>query len=158
VARHDRSLGGSPGLSNPGRLADWARRIQAYYFLDSVALRAPSRAKVDDLGPHGENLAAFLARLKGRHKDFARLIERVRAHYPWLVDLHLRRTKVISGGFARIFSHMPLSRVLRAGHRKTAQLARDAGADRRGSGREREVTPYKASRDSRWEPNTEQNR
>lgn len=73
-------------------LAAWARRIQAYYFLDPVALRAPSRAKTDQLGPHGENLAAFLARLKSRPKDFARLVERVRAHYPRLVDVHPKRT------------------------------------------------------------------
>ena len=47
-------------------LADWARRIRAYYFLDPGALRAPSRAKgakLDELGLHGENLAAFLALL-----------------------------------------------------------------------------------------------
>lgn len=74
-------------------LADWAKRIRAFYFLDPVALRAPSRAKTDDLGPHGEDLAAFLARLKkSRPKDFARLIARVRHHYPRLVDLHIRRT------------------------------------------------------------------
>lgn len=76
-------------------LADWARRIRAYYFLDPEALRAPSRAKgakLDELGLHGENLAAFLARIKSRPKDFARVIDRVRAHYPRLVDIHLRKT------------------------------------------------------------------
>lgn len=75
-------------------LASWARRIRAYYFLDPVALRAPSRGtgeKFDELGLHGENLASFLGRIKARPKDFARLIERVRAHYPRLVDIHVRR-------------------------------------------------------------------
>ncbi len=75
-------------------LAQWARRIRAYYFLDPVALRAPSRGeseKFDELGLHGENLASFLGRIKTRPKDFARLIERVRAHYPRLVDIHVRR-------------------------------------------------------------------
>lgn len=74
-------------------LADWARRIRAYYFLDPVELRAPSRAKTDELGPHGEDLAAFLARLREQPKRFARLIERVQEHYPRLVDIHPRRTK-----------------------------------------------------------------
>jgi predicted ATPase len=76
-------------------LAEWAKRIRAYYFLDPVALRAPSRAKdtsFDELGLHGENLASFLARIKKRPENFARLIERVRAHYPRLVDIHIRRT------------------------------------------------------------------
>ncbi|HSN99508.1 MAG TPA: AAA family ATPase [Candidatus Nanopelagicales bacterium] len=73
-------------------LADWARRIRAVSFLDPVALRAPSRAKTDELGPRGENLAAFLARLKSRPKDFARLIDRVRQHYPRLVDIRPKRT------------------------------------------------------------------
>lgn len=76
-------------------LADWAKRIRAYYYLDPVALRAPSRAggvKFDELGLHGENLASFLARVKGRPKDFARLLERVRAHYPRLVDIHIRKS------------------------------------------------------------------
>jgi predicted ATPase len=76
-------------------LAAWAKGIRAYYFLDPVALRAPSRAKdtrFDELGLHGENLASFLARVKKRPDDFARLIERVRAHYPRLVDIHVRRT------------------------------------------------------------------
>jgi predicted ATPase len=75
-------------------LARWARRIRAYYFLDPVALRAPSRVageEHDELGLHGENLASFLGRIKSRPKDFARLIERVRAHYPRLVDIHVRR-------------------------------------------------------------------
>ncbi len=75
-------------------LAQWARRIRAYYFLDPVALRAPSRGageKFDELGLHGENLASFLGRIKARPKDFARVVERVRAHYPRLVDIHVRR-------------------------------------------------------------------
>ncbi|WP_438043819.1 AAA family ATPase [Sorangium sp. So ce128] len=75
-------------------LAQWARRIRAYYFLDPVALRASSRGKgekFDELGLHGENFASFLGRIKARPKDFARLIERVRAHYPRLVDIHVRR-------------------------------------------------------------------
>jgi predicted ATPase len=75
-------------------LAAFAKRIRAYYFLDPIALRAPSRgkdAKTDDLGFHGENLAAFIGRIKARPKDFARLIERVRAYYPRLVDIHVRR-------------------------------------------------------------------
>ena len=76
-------------------LTQWARRIRAYYFLDPVALRAPSRGKgekFDELGLHGENLASFLGRIKSRRpSDFARLIERVRAHYPRLVDIHVRR-------------------------------------------------------------------
>ncbi|KYG09044.1 hypothetical protein BE21_19825 [Sorangium cellulosum] len=75
-------------------LARMASRIRAYYFLDPVALRAPSRGsneKPDELGFHGENLASFLARIKTRPKDFARLVDRVRAHYPRLVDIHVRR-------------------------------------------------------------------
>lgn len=73
-------------------VADWARRIRAVSFLDPVTLRSPSRAKTDELGPRGENLAAFLARLKSRPKDFARLIDRVRQHYPRLVDIRPKRT------------------------------------------------------------------
>jgi len=76
-------------------LSSWAKRIRAYYFLDPVKLRAPSRekdAKLDELGLHGENLASFLARIKTRPKDFARLIERTRAHYPRLIDIHPKRT------------------------------------------------------------------
>lgn len=76
-------------------LSAWAKRIRAYYFLDPVALRAPSRAKEakhDDLGLHGENLAAFLARIKTRPKDFARVIERTRTHYPRLVDIAVKKT------------------------------------------------------------------
>jgi predicted ATPase len=75
-------------------LAQWARRIRAYYFLDPVALRAPSRGsgeKFDELGLHGENLASFLGRIKARPHDFARVVDRVRAHYPRLVDIHVRR-------------------------------------------------------------------
>ena len=76
-------------------LSSWAKRIRAYYFLDPVKLRAPSRekdAKLDELGLHGENLASFLARIKTRPKDFARLLERARAHYPRLIDIHPKRT------------------------------------------------------------------
>jgi predicted ATPase len=75
-------------------LAQWAQRIRAYYFLDPVALRAPSRGKgekFDELGLHGENLASFLGRIKARPRDFARIIERVRDHYPRLIDIHVRR-------------------------------------------------------------------
>ncbi|MFO0761092.1 MAG: ATP-binding protein [Byssovorax sp.] len=75
-------------------LAQWAKRIRAYYFLDPAELRAASRGgeeRIDELGLHGENLAAFLARIKSKPKDFARLIDRVRAHYPRLVDIHVRR-------------------------------------------------------------------
>jgi predicted ATPase len=74
-------------------LADWARRIRAHYFLDPVALRAPSQTDTDEVGPHGEDLAAFLARLKDRPQQFERLIERVRDHYPRLVSIHPRRTR-----------------------------------------------------------------
>lgn len=75
-------------------LAQLAKRIRAYYFLDPVALRAPSRGREalgDDLGFHGENLAAFLGRIRARPKDFARLVDRVRTYYPRLVDIHVRR-------------------------------------------------------------------
>lgn len=76
-------------------LSAWAKHIRAYYHLDPVALRAPSRAKEakhDELGLHGENLASFVARIKSRPRDFARLIERTQAHYPRLVDIQPRRT------------------------------------------------------------------
>lgn len=83
-------------------LAQMAKRIRAYYFLDPVALRGPSRGNdesSDELGFHGENLASFLGRIKTRPKDFARLVDRVRAHYPRLVDIHVRRK---SDGFTHI--------------------------------------------------------
>ena len=83
-------------------LAEWAKHVRAYYFLDPVALRAPSRAKGakgDELGLHGENLPSFLGRIKARPKDFARLLERVQAHYPRLVDIHVRKT---SYGWAHV--------------------------------------------------------
>ena len=72
-------------------LAEWAKRIRAYYFLDPVALRAPSRIETDELGAHGDNLPAFLAHLGKRPADLARLVKRVKAHYPRLVDIHPRR-------------------------------------------------------------------
>jgi predicted ATPase len=72
-------------------LASFAKRIRAYYFLDPVALRTPSRVETDELGAHGDNLPAFLAHLGKRPRDFARLVKRVRAHYPRLVDIHPRR-------------------------------------------------------------------
>lgn len=36
--------------------------------------------------------------------------------------------KALDGGFPRIFSKLPLSRVLRVGHEKTARLALDAAS------------------------------
>lgn len=74
-------------------LARWAKGIRAYYFLDPVALRSPSRAKTDEVGPRGQDLAAFLARLREKPEQFKRLVARVRQHYPRLVDIHPRRTR-----------------------------------------------------------------
>ncbi|AUX42288.1 uncharacterized protein SOCE26_037180 [Sorangium cellulosum] len=77
-------------------LSEWARRIHAYNFLDPAVLRAPSapsRIRAVGLGPRGEDLAAVLAHLQTRRRDFARLVERVRSHYPPLVDIRPRRTK-----------------------------------------------------------------
>ncbi|MBA3462106.1 MAG: AAA family ATPase [Deltaproteobacteria bacterium] len=70
-------------------LAEWARGIRGYFFLDPVKLRTPNRGAADEIGIHGEFLAPFLARLRKSDRDaFKRLTDRVRAHYPRLVELH----------------------------------------------------------------------
>ncbi len=75
-------------------VAQWARRIRGYFFLDPVLLRAPSRGDSGEIGVHGETLAPFLARLRERRRNaFERLKERVQQYYPRLQDLHPVRGK-----------------------------------------------------------------
>lgn len=70
-------------------LATWARGIRGYFFLDPIRLRSPSRGEGNELGVHGESLAPFLARLRERNREaFTRVQDRVRKHYPRLVELH----------------------------------------------------------------------
>jgi predicted ATPase len=71
------------------QLATWARGIRGYFFLDPIRLRSPSRGEGNELGVHGESLAPFLARLRERDRAaFTRVQDRVRKHYPRLVELH----------------------------------------------------------------------
>lgn len=75
------------------RLANWARTIRGYFFLDPLRLRAPNRGAPDDVGRHGEFLAPFLARLQRTDKAaYARVLKRVQKHYPHLSELHFKRT------------------------------------------------------------------
>lgn len=70
-------------------LATWARGIRGYFFLDPIRLRSPSRGDGSELGVNGESLAPFLARLRERDREaFTRVQERVKKHYPRLVELH----------------------------------------------------------------------
>jgi predicted ATPase len=71
------------------QVANWARRIRGYFFLDPLKLRSPSRGEGDEIGVNGESLAPFLARLKDRDRAaFERVQKRVQKHYPRLVELH----------------------------------------------------------------------
>jgi len=77
----------------PGLLAlkSWAEGIHAFWSLSPEALRSPSRGTSDRVGPHGEDLASFLFRLKKyREKQFADFVQRVRRHYPRLVQIEPR--------------------------------------------------------------------
>lgn len=75
------------------RVAEWARGIRGYFFLDPLKLQAPSRGTRKDVGRHGEHLAAFLATLRDRNKQaLQRVIRRVQRHYPPLVNLRPRRS------------------------------------------------------------------
>jgi predicted ATPase len=70
-------------------VASWARRIRGYFFLDPLKLRSPSHREGTELDVNGDNLAAFLARLRERDRAaFTRVQRRVQAHYPRLVALH----------------------------------------------------------------------
>lgn len=70
-------------------VASWARRIRGYFFLDPLRLRSPSFREGNELDVGGDNLAAFLARLKERKREaFERVKRRVQKHYPRLVELH----------------------------------------------------------------------
>lgn len=70
-------------------LATWARNIRGYFFLDPIRLRSPSRGEGNELGVNGESLAPFLARLHRRDREaFTRVEDRVKKHYPRLVELH----------------------------------------------------------------------
>ena len=74
-------------------LARWAHSIRGHLFLDPVRLRAPDRGDPEDIGSNGEHLAPFLARLRERdRKAFDALVDRVRTHYPRLIELHPKRT------------------------------------------------------------------
>jgi len=71
------------------QVADWARRIRGYFFLDPSKLRSPSRGEGEELGVNGESLAPFLARLRDRDRGaFERVQKRVQKHYPRLLELH----------------------------------------------------------------------
>jgi predicted ATPase len=71
------------------QLATWARGVRGYFFLDPIRLRSPSRGEGSELGVHGESLAPFLARLRERDREaFIRVQDRVKKHYPRLVELH----------------------------------------------------------------------
>jgi predicted ATPase len=74
------------------QIAAWARGIRGYFFLDPLRLRSPSRGDGHELGVNGEYLAPFLARLRDRNRAaFLRVENRVRKHYPRLVELHAAR-------------------------------------------------------------------
>lgn len=74
------------------QIANWARGVRGYFFLDPLRLRSPSRGDGRELGVNGEYLAPFLARLRDRHRAaFLRIEHRVRKHYPRLVELHAVR-------------------------------------------------------------------
>lgn len=106
------------------RLANWARSIRAYFFLDPVKLRSPSRGKGFEIGVNGEQIASFLLRLQRRDRDaFARIQDRVRKHYPRLVELnpksgkygwtHLEVTEQWNGETARFNARQVSSGLLR---------------------------------------------
>lgn len=74
------------------RIATWARGIRGYFFLDPLRLRRPSHGEGHEIGVNGETLAPFLARLRDRDRAaFNRIEDRVRKHYPKLVELHPMR-------------------------------------------------------------------
>jgi predicted ATPase len=75
-------------------IARWARGIRGYFFLDPVALRSPARGSPQDVGRHGEALAAFLGTLARKdRKAFDRVVERVRRQYPRLVTVRPKSTR-----------------------------------------------------------------
>jgi predicted ATPase len=76
------------------RIHRWAAAVKALFFLDPLALRAPSRGAKSDIGRHGEDLAAFLGALVTRDPTaFRRLVDRVRQYYPRLKGIKPRRTR-----------------------------------------------------------------
>jgi predicted ATPase len=76
------------------KVAQWARGIRGYFFLDPLKLRARNRGERDDIGANGEMLAAFLSTLRRRDKaGFDRVVERVQRQYPQLIELSTPRTK-----------------------------------------------------------------
>jgi predicted ATPase len=69
-------------------VATWARAIRGYFFLDPLKLRSSSRGDGQELGVNGENLASFLYRLHKKDRTaFNRVQERVKRHYPRLVEI-----------------------------------------------------------------------
>lgn len=106
------------------RLANWARAIRGYFFLDPVKLRSPSRGKGIEIGVNGEQIASFLQRLQRRDRAaFTRVQERVRKHYPRLVEInpkagqygwtHLDVTEKWNGETARFNARQVSSGLLR---------------------------------------------
>ncbi|HEY4244174.1 MAG TPA: AAA family ATPase [Kofleriaceae bacterium] len=74
-----------PSLS---RLAGWAQRIRGYFYIDPQILRRPGRRGQTELGPHGEDLAPFLAHLRATTpKTYRALVERLQQRYPALESL-----------------------------------------------------------------------
>lgn len=69
-------------------VANWARAIRGYFFLDPNKLRSSSRGEGQELGINGENLASFLYRLHKKDRAaFSRVQDRVKRHYPRLVGI-----------------------------------------------------------------------
>lgn len=84
------------------RVAAWARSIRGYYFLDPRVLRRSSQG-ADELGTSGERLAGYLGRIGARDaKALDRITERVKAHYPRLLKLQVKRGKY---GWSNLIAH-----------------------------------------------------
>jgi len=84
------------------RVASWARGIRGYYFLDPRALRRSSQGS-DELGTSGERLAGYLGRIVSRDaKALGRITARVKAHYPRLTELQVKRGKY---GWSNLIAH-----------------------------------------------------
>lgn len=75
-------------------VADWARRIHGYFFLSPVDLRSKGRGKPDEIGSHGQDLAAFVARLKKNDgKALQSVLQKIKKLYPRLVDIRPRQSQ-----------------------------------------------------------------
>ncbi len=96
-------------------VAEWARGVDPYFFLDPWSLRRPSRKTKAGVGRGGETLAGFLRYLRDTDKAaFDRVIERVRKFYR---RLSLVRLLAVRAGWTSI-------EVTETWGQKTAELTR----------------------------------